>query len=227
MSSFSALRPGACLFREAHTTNASAEEPVADAPICDLAERPGCLRSERATRHRGLSPGHPEAPREAHGPSEPPKTATAPLVAILSPYTEFHEKLPSCADSPHAKNLFFTERAALERSAHRCQTAYFVIRIHAQRSGRRTDERLRQPHPRVSLSTRLSQLSDIERCRPPPAPHGPSGVRCSVKRLGHSSRRICSSCRESGTSSLSRSGWAVGGPAGRCRSGSSSPGSCK
>jgi nitroreductase len=64
-----------------------------------------------------------------------PKTASAPLVAILSADNEFHEELPGLFPHfPQAKDLFFGERSAREGSAAlnaTLQAAYFIIGIRA------------------------------------------------------------------------------------------------
>lgn len=64
-----------------------------------------------------------------------PKTASAPLVAILSADNEFHEELPALFPHfPQAKDVFFAERPAREGAAHlnaALQSAYFIIGVRA------------------------------------------------------------------------------------------------
>ncbi len=68
-----------------------------------------------------------------------PKTAAAPLVAILSADNEFHEELPQLFPHfPQAKDAFFGERPVRESSAAlnaALQAAYFIIGVRA--AGRR------------------------------------------------------------------------------------------
>jgi nitroreductase len=63
------------------------------------------------------------------------KTATAPLVAILSADNEFHEELPTLFPAfPQAKDLFFAERPARESAAALnagLQAAYFIVGVRA------------------------------------------------------------------------------------------------
>ncbi|GAA3807184.1 malonic semialdehyde reductase [Streptomyces phyllanthi] len=127
------------LFREARTANTFTDEPVTDEQvqaIYDLVKygptafnqtplRITLVRSpearERLVQH--MSEGNQE------------KTATAPLVAILSADNEFHEELPALFPAfPQAKDLFFTERTAREGSAalnSALQAAYFIVGVRA------------------------------------------------------------------------------------------------
>lgn len=63
------------------------------------------------------------------------KTATAPLVAILSADNEFHEELPQLLPHfPQAKDAFFAERPVRENSAQvnaALQAGYFIIGVRA------------------------------------------------------------------------------------------------
>ncbi|MEI7033291.1 malonic semialdehyde reductase [Streptomyces pratensis] len=127
------------LFREARTANTFTEEPVTDEQvqaIYDLVKfgptafnqsplRVVLVRSaegrERLVRHMA------EGNR--------PKTAAAPLVAILAADNEFHEELPALLPHfPQAKDLFFSERPAREAAAGlnaALQAAYFIIGVRA------------------------------------------------------------------------------------------------
>jgi 3-hydroxypropanoate dehydrogenase len=136
-----ALDPAAqdLLFREARTANTFTAEPVTDEQvqaIYDLVKyaptafnqqplRVVLVRSaegrERLVRH--MSEGNQ------------PKTATAPLVAILAADNEFHEELPNQFPAfPQAKDVFFTERPVREKSAAlnaALQVGYFIIGVRA------------------------------------------------------------------------------------------------
>jgi 3-hydroxypropanoate dehydrogenase len=63
------------------------------------------------------------------------KTASAPLVAILSADNEFHEELPHLFPAfPQAKDVFFAERPARESAATvnaALQAAYFIVGVRA------------------------------------------------------------------------------------------------
>ncbi|MEU8580834.1 malonic semialdehyde reductase [Streptomyces abikoensis] len=127
------------LFREAHTANTFTDEPVTDEQIqavYDLIKlaptafnqsplRIVLVRSEEA---RGRL-----VPLMAEG--NQPKTAAAPLVAILAADNEFHEELPALFPAfPQAKDVFFSERPVREQSAAMnaaLQAAYFILGIRA------------------------------------------------------------------------------------------------
>ncbi|MFF7252313.1 malonic semialdehyde reductase [Streptomyces microflavus] len=127
------------LFREARTANTFTDEPVTDEQvqaIYDLVKfgptafnqsplRVVLIRSaegrERLVQH--MSEGNR------------PKTATAPLVAILAADNEFHEEIPALLPHfPQAKDMFFAERPVRESSAGlnaALQAAYFIIGVRA------------------------------------------------------------------------------------------------
>ncbi|MFF7978259.1 malonic semialdehyde reductase [Streptomyces sp. NPDC007901] len=127
------------LFREARTANTFTDEPVTDEQvqaIYDLVKfgptsmnqsplRVTLVRSpearERLVRH--MAEGNQK------------KTATAPLVAILSADNEFHEELPALFPHfPQAKDAVFGDRAVREGSAAlnaTLQAAYFIIGVRA------------------------------------------------------------------------------------------------
>ncbi|GAA0485507.1 malonic semialdehyde reductase [Streptomyces stramineus] len=127
------------LFREARTANAFSDEPVTDEQmqaVYDLVKyaptafnqtplRVVLVRSEEA-RERLVA-------HMAEG--NRPKTRTAPLVAILAADNEFHEELPTLFPHfPQAKDMFFAERPAREKSAAlngALQAAYFIVGIRA------------------------------------------------------------------------------------------------
>ena len=127
------------LFREARTANTFTDEPVTEEQvqaIYDLVKygptafnqtplRITLVRSaearERLVRH--MSEGNQA------------KTASAPLVAILSADNEFHEELPQLFPAaPQIKDSFFTERPVRENAAAlnaALQAAYFIVGVRA------------------------------------------------------------------------------------------------
>lgn len=127
------------LFREARTANSFTDEPVTEEQvqaIYDLVKyaptafnqqplRVLLVRSaegrERLVKH--LSEGNRA------------KTAAAPLVAVLAADNEFHEELPAQFPAfPQAKDLFYSERPAREKSAAfnaALQTGYFILGVRA------------------------------------------------------------------------------------------------
>lgn len=127
------------LFREAHTANAFADEPVTDEQvqaIYDLVKYGPTAFNQtplRITLVRSTEARERLLPHMAEG--NQAKTAAAPLVAILSADNEFHEELPTLFPAfPQAKDLFFAERAAREGSAAlnaALQAAYFIVGIRA------------------------------------------------------------------------------------------------
>src|SRR5882762_10840562 len=107
------------LFREARTANTFTEEPVTDEQVqavYDLVkyaptafnQQPLRVVLVRTEEGRGRLVQH-----MAEG--NQPKTATAPLVAILAADNEFHEELPSqFPHFPQAKDVVFGDRAVRE-----------------------------------------------------------------------------------------------------------------
>ncbi|THA79833.1 malonic semialdehyde reductase [Streptomyces sp. A0592] len=127
------------LFREARTANAFSEEPVTEEQvqaIYDLVkfgptafnQTPLRITLVRSPEARERLVKHMATGNDA-------KTATAPLVAILSADNEFHEELPQLFPHfPAAKDAFFSERPVREQSAllnSALQAAYFIIGIRA------------------------------------------------------------------------------------------------
>ncbi|MFD9225445.1 malonic semialdehyde reductase [Streptomyces sp. NPDC060064] len=127
------------LFREARTANTFTDEPVTEEQvqaIYDLVKfgptafnqsplRVVLVRSDEA-RERLVT-------HMAEG--NQPKTATAPLVAILAADNEFHEELPTLFPHfPQAKDMFFAERPVREQAAAlnaALQAAYFIVGVRA------------------------------------------------------------------------------------------------
>ncbi|GGU01478.1 MULTISPECIES: malonic semialdehyde reductase [Streptomyces] len=127
------------LFREARTANTFTTEPVTEEQvqaIYDLVkyaptaynQSPLRIVLVRSDEARGRLLRH-----MAEG--NQPKTAAAPLVAILAADNEFHEELPTLLPHfPQAKDLLFAERPVREESAllnATLQAAYFILGVRA------------------------------------------------------------------------------------------------
>ncbi|MBR8643574.1 malonic semialdehyde reductase [Streptomyces tuirus] len=127
------------LFREARTANAFTDEPVTDEQvqaIYDLVkygptafnQTPLRITLVRSPEARERLVGHLAEGNRA-------KTASAPLVAILSADNEFHEELPHLFPAaPQVKDLFFAERPVRENAAAlnaALQAAYFIVGVRA------------------------------------------------------------------------------------------------
>ncbi|MFR9795335.1 malonic semialdehyde reductase [Streptomyces sp. MS06] len=127
------------LFREARTANAFTDEPVTDAQVQAIYElvkygptafnqTPLRITLVRSPEARERLVAHMAEGNRA-------KTATAPLVAILSADNEFHEELPALFPAfPQAKDAFFAQRPVREASAGlnaALQAAYFIVGVRA------------------------------------------------------------------------------------------------
>ncbi|MER6911454.1 malonic semialdehyde reductase [Streptomyces sp. NPDC000594] len=127
------------LFREARTANAFTDEPVTEEQVKAIYElvkfgptafnqTPLRVVLVRSAEARGRL-----VPLMSEG--NQPKTATAPLVAILAADNEFHEELPRLLPHfPQAKDAFFAERPVREGSATlnaALQAAYFIVGVRA------------------------------------------------------------------------------------------------
>ncbi|WP_328873603.1 malonic semialdehyde reductase [Streptomyces sp. NBC_00287] len=127
------------LFREARTANSFTDEPVTEEQvqaIYDLVKYgPTAFNQSplRVTLVRSAEARERLVKHMAEG--NQAKTATAPLVAILSADNEFHEELPQLFPHfPQAKDVFFAERPAREGAAAlnaSLQAAYFIIGVRA------------------------------------------------------------------------------------------------
>ncbi|MFI6339789.1 malonic semialdehyde reductase [Streptomyces sp. NPDC050535] len=127
------------LFREARTANTFTDEPVTEEQvqaIYDLVKYgPTSMNQSplRITLVRSAEARERLVGLMSEG--NRPKTATAPLVAILSADNEFHEELPQLFPHfPGAKDLFGGSREAREQSARlnaALQSAYFIIGVRA------------------------------------------------------------------------------------------------
>ncbi|MDX3804534.1 malonic semialdehyde reductase [Streptomyces sp. AK04-3B] len=127
------------LFREARTANTFTDEPVTDEQvqaIYDLVKYGPTAFNQTPLRVTLVrSPEARERLVQHMAEGNQAKTATAPLVAILSADNEFHEELPTLFPAfPQAKELFFSERPAREGAAAlnaALQAAYFIIGVRA------------------------------------------------------------------------------------------------
>ncbi|MEU5579931.1 MULTISPECIES: malonic semialdehyde reductase [Streptomyces] len=136
-----ALDPAAqdLLFREARTANTFTDEPVTEEQvqaIYDLVKYgPTAFNQSplRVTLVRSPEARERLIPHMAEG--NRLKTASAPLVAILSADNEFHEELPALFPHfPQAKDVFFAERPAREQAAlvnATLQAGYFIVGVRA------------------------------------------------------------------------------------------------
>ncbi|MEU9028461.1 malonic semialdehyde reductase [Streptomyces sp. NPDC048383] len=126
------------LFREARTANTFSDEPVTDEQvqaIYDLVKfGPTAFNATPLRVTLVRSPEARERLVKHMAQGNQAKTATAPLVAILSADNEFHEEIPQLLPSyPQAKD-FFTERPVREQSAlvnASLQAAYFIVGVRA------------------------------------------------------------------------------------------------
>ncbi|MCX5087163.1 malonic semialdehyde reductase [Streptomyces sp. NPDC056121] len=127
------------LFREARTANTFTDEPVTDEQvqaIYDLVKfGPTAFNQSPLRITLVRSPEARERLVQHMAEGNRPKTASAPLVAILSADNEFHEELPALFPHfPQAKDVFFAERPAREGAAAlnaTLQAAYFIIGVRA------------------------------------------------------------------------------------------------
>lgn len=127
------------LFREARTANTFTDEPVTEEQvqaIYDLVKfGPTAFNQTplRVTLVRSAEARERLVAQMSEG--NKAKTATAPLVAILSADNEFHEELPQLLPHfPQAKEAFFAERPVRENSAQvnaALQAGYFIIGVRA------------------------------------------------------------------------------------------------
>ncbi|MEV6178692.1 malonic semialdehyde reductase [Streptomyces sp. NPDC052015] len=127
------------LFREARTANTFTDEPVTEEQvqaIYDLVKYGPTAFNQtplRITLVRSAEARERLVQHMAEG--NQAKTATAPLVAILSADNEFHEELPTLFPAfPQAKDVFFAERPARENAAAlnaALQAAYFIVGVRA------------------------------------------------------------------------------------------------
>lgn len=127
------------LFREARTANTFTDEPVSDEQIqavYDLVKYGPTAFNQSPLRVTLVRSAEARERLVAHmAEGNRPKTATAPLVAILSVDNEFHEELPKLLPhAPAVKDAFFSERPVREQAATlngALQAAYFIVGVRA------------------------------------------------------------------------------------------------
>ncbi|MFD7296050.1 malonic semialdehyde reductase [Streptomyces sp. NPDC059897] len=127
------------LFREARTANTFSSEPVTDeqvAAIYDLVKYGPTAFNQSPLRITLVrSPEARERLVKHMAEGNQPKTAAAPLVAILSADHEFHEELPQLfPHAPGIADMFFSERPVREQAGTlnaTLQAAYFIIGVRA------------------------------------------------------------------------------------------------
>ncbi|MFC7817487.1 malonic semialdehyde reductase [Streptomyces sp. NPDC057367] len=127
------------LFREARTANTFTDEQVTDEQvqaIYDLVKYGPTAFNQSPLRITLVrSPEARERLVQHMAEGNRPKTAAAPLVAILSADNEFHEELPQLFPHfPQAKDAFFSERPVREGAATlnaALQAAYFIVGVRA------------------------------------------------------------------------------------------------
>ncbi|MFJ4769264.1 malonic semialdehyde reductase [Streptomyces uncialis] len=127
------------LFREARTANTFTDEPVTEEQvqaIYDLVKFGPTAFNQTPLRVTLVRSAEARERLVAHmSEGNKAKTATAPLVAILSADNEFHEELPQLLPHfPQAKDAFFAERPVRENSAQvnaALQAGYFIIGVRA------------------------------------------------------------------------------------------------
>jgi 3-hydroxypropanoate dehydrogenase len=127
------------LFREARSANTFTDEPVTDEQvqaIYDLVKYGPTAFNQTPLRITLVRSPEARERLVAHmAEGNRPKTASAPLVAILSADNEFHEELPHLFPAaPQIKDIFFTERPVRENAAAlnaALQAAYFIVGVRA------------------------------------------------------------------------------------------------
>lgn len=127
------------LFREARTANTFSDEPVTDEQvqaIYDLVKYGPTSMNQSPLRVTLVrSPEARERLVNLMAEGNQQKTASAPLVAILSADNEFHEELPTLFPHfPGAKDMFGGSRQFRENSAllnATLQAGYFIIGVRA------------------------------------------------------------------------------------------------
>ena len=127
------------LFREARSANTFTDEPVTEEQvqaIYDLVKYAPTAFNQSPLRIVLVRSDEGRERLVQHmAEGNRPKTASAPLVAILAADHEFHEELPRLFPHfPQAKDVFFAERPAREQSASfnaALQVGYFIIGVRA------------------------------------------------------------------------------------------------
>ncbi|WP_306324494.1 malonic semialdehyde reductase [Streptomyces venezuelae] len=136
-----ALHPAAqdLLFRQARTANTFTTEPVTDQQvraIYDLVKYAPTAYNQSPLRIVLVRTDEARERLLRHmAEGNRPKTAAAPLVAILAADNEFHHELPTLLPHfPQAKDVLFADRPVREESAlvnATLQAAYFILGVRA------------------------------------------------------------------------------------------------
>lgn len=136
-----ALDPAAqnLLFRKAHTAHAFSDEPVSDEQIravYDLVKYAPTAFNQNPLRITLVRTPEARSRLVQHmAENNRPKTAAAPLTAVLSVDLEFHERLPELLPhAPSVKDTFFSEAEARESAGTfnaSLQAGYFILGIRA------------------------------------------------------------------------------------------------
>ncbi len=127
------------IFREAHTANAFTDEPVTEEQIkaiYDLVKyAPTAFNMSPLRVLLVRSPEARERLVSHMAEGNRPKTAAAPLVAVLAVDHEFHEELPKLfPHAPGIKDAFFAERPVREQAGTfnaSLQIGYFILGVRA------------------------------------------------------------------------------------------------
>ncbi|MFE4666074.1 malonic semialdehyde reductase [Streptomyces sp. NPDC056716] len=127
------------LFREARTANTFTDEPVTEEQmqaIYDLVKYGPTSMNQSPLRITLVRSAEARERLVQHmSKGNQPKTATAPLVAILSADNEFHQEMPQLfPHAPQAKDTVFADRGLRESQAAlnaSLQAAYFIIGVRA------------------------------------------------------------------------------------------------
>ncbi|MFE2040003.1 malonic semialdehyde reductase [Streptomyces sp. NPDC059477] len=127
------------LFREARTANTFTDEPVTEEQmqaIYDLVKYGPTSMNQSPLRITLVRSAEARERLVQHmSKGNQPKTATAPLVAILSADNEFHQEMPQLfPHAPQAKDTVFADRGLRESQAElnaSLQAAYFIIGVRA------------------------------------------------------------------------------------------------
>jgi len=126
------------LFRSARTANTFSDEPVTDdqvSAIYDLVKwAPTAMNTQPLRVVLVRSPAARERLLTHLAPGNQPKTAAAPLVAILAADTGFHEHLPELLPYVEDAKARFADDAAREKVARfnaTLQAGYFLLGVRA------------------------------------------------------------------------------------------------
>ena len=124
------------IFREARTANTFTDEPVTEAQLRDLYELVKCAPTAmnlQSLRIVFVQPGEKRDQLVTHmSDNNKPKTASAPMVAILAADVDFHEHLERVFPHfPGAKNMYSdaSRREVMARSQAWLQAGFFIAAV--------------------------------------------------------------------------------------------------